>query len=81
HMERTGICVDPKAMGSLGEELRTRMKEIQGEITAIAGDEVNINSPKQLSEVLFTKLQLPVVKRTKSGPSTDQSVLEALAEQ
>ncbi|MCC6807812.1 MAG: DNA polymerase I [Deltaproteobacteria bacterium] len=81
HMEHAGIAVDPQAMSALGVELRTKMNEIHKEITAIAGDEVNINSPKQLATVLFDKLQLPVIKRTSSGPSTDMSVLEALAEQ
>jgi DNA polymerase-1 len=80
HMERAGISVDPARMSAIGADLRARMNEIQAEITAIAGDEVNINSPKQLAALLFDKLQLPVMKRTSSGPSTDMSVLEQLAE-
>ena len=58
-----------------------RLKDLEGEIHSLAGEAFNINSPKQLAVVLFEKLGLPVIKKTKTGPSTDASVLEELSEQ
>jgi DNA polymerase I (EC 2.7.7.7) len=62
-------------------ELSKRVNELIAEIYSLAGKEFNINSPKQLSEVLFVKLKLPVVKKTKTGFSTDEEVLSKLAKE
>jgi DNA polymerase-1 len=80
-MEHAGIMIDTSRMSVIGADLRASMNEIHKEISAVAGDDLNLNSPKQLAHVLFEKLQLPVVKRTSTGPSTDVTVLETLAEQ
>jgi DNA polymerase-1 len=63
----------------LSEELGGDLRRLEQEITRVAGMEVNLNSPRQLATVLFDKLQLPIVKKTKTGPSTDADVLEQLA--
>lgn len=80
-MEMNGVRVDVDYLRSLSAELDAEIQRLTEEIYALAGQPFNINSPKQLSTVLFDKLQLPVIKRTKTGPSTDQEVLEALAEE
>ncbi len=79
-MESTGITIAPERLSDLASELQKRIGEVEKEITDIAGMEVNLNSPKQLAQLLFEKLNLPVLKKMKSGPSTDQSVLEQLTE-
>lgn len=78
-MEYRGIRVDVARLNELGETYRQRMKRLEDEIYALAGEPFNIASPKQLAEVLFDRLKLPVVKRTKTGPSTDAEVLTTLA--
>jgi DNA polymerase-1 len=78
-MEWEGIAIDPTLFRRLGEELGSELRRLEGEIARAAGGELNINSPRQLATVLFEKHQLPVLKRTKSGPSTDADVLEQLA--
>ncbi|HUG18549.1 MAG TPA: DNA polymerase I, partial [Planctomycetaceae bacterium] len=78
-MEFAGIRVDPDELRKQSVELGYRLKTLIGEIHAIAGREFNIDSPKQLRTILFDELGLPVQKRTKTGPSTDQDVLEILA--
>ncbi|MGC9454102.1 MAG: DNA polymerase I [Phycisphaerae bacterium] len=78
-MEMTGILVDPSALKRMETELSGRTEQLRERIVSLAGREFNPDSPKQLAEVLFEHLQLPVVKRTKTGPSTDSSVLEQLA--
>ena len=80
-MEWKGIAIDEVVFSRLGAELGADMKRLEGEIAAVAGEELNLNSPKQLATVLFERLGLPVVKRTKTGPSTDADVLEQLADQ
>ena len=77
-METDGFLVDTEGLRAQGEELATRIAEIQNEIYTMAGMEFNINSPKQLGEVLFEKLGLPAKKKTKSGYSTNADVLESL---
>ncbi|ADL08390.1 DNA polymerase I [Thermosediminibacter oceani] len=77
-MEMTGIKVDPEKLESLSREFGEKLEELTGEIYRLAGVEFNINSPKQLGEVLFEKLNLPVIKKKKSGYSTDAEVLEKL---
>jgi len=78
-MERTGIRVDTDFLGELQTEFAGRIDTLVTEIHEAAGREFTVNSPKQLSEILFDELELPVQKKTKTGYSTDQSVLEALA--
>ena len=71
--------VDKGHLQKLSKLLQQKIEELQKEIYSLAGEEFNINSPKQLSVILFEKLELPVIKKTKSGYSTDVSVLEQLA--
>ncbi|HEY1628227.1 MAG TPA: DNA polymerase I [Tepidisphaeraceae bacterium] len=78
-METNGIAVDPKILKEQSDAMGLKIEELRGKIFEAAGVEFNPDSPKQLGEVLFNKLQLKVVKRTKTGPSTDIEVLEKLA--
>ncbi|MEB3198111.1 MAG: DNA polymerase I [Candidatus Sericytochromatia bacterium] len=79
-MERHGVKLDLAWLASLSETLGSRIAAAESEIHTLAGGGFNINSPKQLAVVLFEKLQLPVIKRTKTGPSTDAEVLEELSD-
>jgi DNA polymerase-1 len=79
HMEMSGISVDPDLLGAMSDELEVKLRDLEREIYFIAGEEFNINSTRQLSDVLFGKLKLPAPKKTKTGFSTDISVLEQLA--
>jgi DNA polymerase I len=79
-MEWTGIGIDRAVFERLSGELGTDLARLEREIAAVAGTELNLNSPKQLATVLFEKHQLPVLKKTKTGPSTDADVLEQLAD-
>lgn len=79
-MEWAGIQIDAAHFARLARELAHDLEVLDGDIKRVAGEPgLNINSPKQLAEVLFTKLALPVIKRTKTGPSTDAEVLDVLA--
>jgi DNA polymerase I len=78
-IESHGIRLDRDHLRRLGEELTVSIQTIEQDIYRLAGTTFNIGSPKQLGEVLFGKLALPVVRRTKTGPSTDADVLEELA--
>ncbi|MFH1654591.1 MAG: DNA polymerase I [Pseudomonadota bacterium] len=78
-MQLSGMKVDKSKLQSLGSEFERRLEVLSKSIFEIVGSEFNINSPAQLGEVLFSKLGLPGGKRTKTGYSTDQSVLEKLA--
>ena len=78
-MERNGIRLEKKPLEEYSVELKEKLAVLQSEIYAAAGHEFNIASPKQLGTVLFDELQLPHGKKTKSGYSTDTSVLEELA--
>jgi DNA polymerase-1 len=78
-MEQTGIRVNTSDLSQQGVDLTSRLHELISEIHDLAGHEFNIDSPKQLRIVLFDELRLPVKRKTKSGPSTDQDVLEELA--
>lgn len=80
-MELEGVKVDRQTLEQMGEELDKRLTELTSEIYELAGTEFNINSPKQLGEILFDKLQLPVIKKTKTGYSTNAEVLEKLEPQ
>ncbi len=77
-MEASGFYVDREALYEFGESLTDGIAQLQGNIWAHAGHEFNINSPKQLGEVLFDELMLPSGKKTKSGWSTNADVLEKL---
>ncbi len=80
-MEWSGIRIDAGFFQQLESRLRRELNDLERDIHAEAGLEFNIGSNPQLREVLFERLKLPVLKRTKTGPSTDASVLEALAAQ
>jgi len=77
-MQYQGIYVDKTELIEFGAELQKKIGELTLEIYSLAGEEFNINSPKQLGEILFEKLNLPVIKKTKNGYSTDVDVLEKL---
>ncbi len=77
-MEHSGVKVDVKKLEDMGVSLKERLKIIEKEIYELAGEEFNLNSPKQLGPVLFEKLELPVIKKTKTGYSTAADVLEQL---
>jgi DNA polymerase-1 len=77
-MEYNGVKVDKDWLNSLSEKLGKRLDIITNKAHQLAGEEFNLNSPKQLGEILFEKLGLPVIKRTKTGYSTNASVLEKL---
>lgn len=79
-MEKKGIMIDPEYFTKYGKELERAIDELQEKIYEEAGESFNINSPKQLAEILFFKLNLPPVKKTKTGLSTDEEVLEKLKE-
>ncbi|WP_028594257.1 DNA polymerase I [Paenibacillus assamensis] len=78
-MEKTGIRVDKESLEQLGKQFTEQIETTMVRIYELAGTEFNIGSPKQLGEILFDKLELPVVKKTKTGYSTDAEVLDKLA--
>lgn len=78
-METAGIIADAKALKEYGDQLTGRIMQLEQEIYAGAGEEFNINSPKQLGVILFEKLQMPYGKKTKTGYSTAADVLDKLA--
>ncbi|MCA1291666.1 DNA polymerase I [Paenibacillus sp. alder61] len=78
-MEKQGVAVNRDALIELGKEFEAQINKLVSQIYEIAGQEFNLNSPKQLGEILFDKLGLPVIKKTKTGYSTDAEVLEKLA--
>lgn len=78
-MEETGIKIDKKYFGEFQNELEEKIDMLQNEIYELAGEEFNIDSPQQLGEVLFEKLQIPSGKKTKTGYSTNVEVLEMIA--
>ncbi len=78
HMEYNGFKVDLQVLEELGEEFQKEIDDLTQDIYSLAGEEFNINSPKQLGEILFDKLNLPVIKKTKTGYSTDAEVLDKL---
>ncbi|MBU0502116.1 MAG: DNA polymerase I [bacterium] len=80
-MESNGVKVDEKLLTKMSKEIEASLKDLEEDIYAIAGEVFNINSPKQLSKILFDKLMLPVLKKTKTGASTNFEVLEELAAQ
>lgn len=77
-MEHTGVLVDKSRLEEMGADLRQRLSDLEEEIHELAGEMFNLNSPKQLGPILFEKLGLPVIKKTKTGYSTAADVLEQL---
>jgi DNA polymerase-1 len=78
-MESNGIRIDVPFFHAMNEKLEGDLASLRKEVVELAGEEFNLNSTQQLREILFEKLGLPVIKKTKTGPSTDASVLEELA--
>ena len=78
-MEKTGVKVDKNKILELNEEYSKLADEYEQRVYELAGEEFNLNSPKQLGVILFDKMKLPVVKKTKTGYSTDVEVLEKLS--
>ena len=78
-MEQRGIGVNKEALKIYGDSLVSRIEQLENEIYELSGEKFNINSPKQLGEVLFEHLKLPAAKKTKTGYSTSVEVLEGLA--
>ncbi|SDB94690.1 DNA polymerase I [Pelagirhabdus alkalitolerans] len=77
-MEATGVSVDQDQLEKMKKDLKVRLEEIEAKIYDLAGEEFNLNSPKQLGPILFEKLELPVIKKTKTGYSTSADILEKL---
>ena len=80
-MERAGVRIDLAKLAALDEQLTKRLGDMEVRIHSLAGEAFNIGSPRQLQQILFEKLKLPPSKKTKTGFSTDESVLEDLAAQ
>lgn len=80
-LEAHGVCVDRHALAELGREFTARLQELEREIHELAGGPFNINSTQQLREVLFDRLGLQPLRKTKTGFSTDADTLEALGDQ
>ncbi len=80
-MERKGVKVDPKALSTIGEKVDAEAQIHLERIYKLAGHEFNVGSNTQLADVLYTELKLPILKKGKTGPSTDQEVLDKLAQQ
>jgi DNA polymerase I len=80
-MERHGVMIDSALLNKQSQEIGIRLMELERQAYELAGQPFNLNSPKQIGEIFFDRLKLPVVKKTPSGtPSTDEEVLEKLAE-
>ncbi|MDB5850715.1 MAG: polymerase, partial [Rhodoferax sp.] len=80
-IERNGVLIDAPMLARQSGELGARILQLEGEAHELAGQPFNLGSPKQIGEIFFTKLGLPIVKKTATGaPSTDEEVLEKLAE-
>lgn len=77
-MEKEGISLNVNFLREFEVELSTEIKKVENEIFKVAGEEINLNSPKQVGTLLFEKLNLPPIKKTKTGYSTDAEVLEEL---
>lgn len=77
-MEYCGMAVDKNQLNELGNKFKEIISNLEEEIFSLAGEKFNINSPKQLGVILFEKLELPVIKKTKTGYSTSADVLEKL---
>ncbi len=78
-MEKNGVVIDTPFLQQMSRELAKELQKLEAEIYELAGESFNINSPKQLGAILFEKLRLPSMRKTKTGYSTDVTVLEKLA--
>lgn len=78
-MELAGILLDPQVLGEQAKEIEGLLENLREEIFRLAGEEFNPNSPKQVACILYERLKLPVIKKTKTGPSTDSLTLKELA--
>ncbi len=78
-MSKTGVLIDLKFLDRLGKDLKSRLVDIEKQIYSKVGHEFNLNSPKQLQVVLFDELKLPVIRKTKTGRSTDEATLNELS--
>lgn len=78
-MEMNGVCLDTKFLKQLSDQTGKTLEKLTQKIYKEAGEEFNVNSPKQLADILFVKMKIPAVKKTKTGFSTDVSVLEKLS--
>jgi DNA polymerase-1 len=79
-IERNGVCIDGSLLAAQSHELGQRLLDFEAQAYALAGQPFNLNSPKQLGEILFQRMGLPVIRKTSSGaPSTDEDVLSKLA--
>ncbi len=79
HMEMQGVKIDEPLLKKLSKECQEKMSDLENQLYVLAKERFNLNSPKQLSQVLFEKLKLPVIKKIKTGFSTDEEVLNKLA--
>lgn len=80
-VERNGVLIDPKRLATQSLEIEQRLTQLENEVHSLAGENFNLSSTKQLQEILFTKLGLPILKKTPKGaPSTNEEVLEELAQ-
>jgi len=79
-MEQDGIKLDLALLKNLSQDIQQRLIKLISDIYEVSGTQFNINSPKQLGQVLFVKLGLSVIKKTKTGPSTDEEVLKSLSD-
>jgi len=80
-MELWGVKIDPELLQEVSKELEARLWDLQKQVFDFVGEEFNINSTQQLGKILFEKLRLPVIKKTKTGYSTDVGVLQELAKE
>lgn len=80
-MENNGIMINPAFFAALDKEFSDILREIERKVEEVSGATINLKSPKQVGELLFEKLNLPVIKKTKTGYSTDSEVLEELDSQ
>ena len=80
-MERHGVALDRPYLDEMSRRMNEQLSALEEEIFSMAGERFNINSTQQLAKILFEKLQLPVIRRTKTGYSTDAAVLEKLAKE
>ncbi len=78
-MEEAGISLNKEYLQELENKLDLEILKIEDEVYSLIGEKINLNSPKQVAELLFNKLQYPIIKKNKTGPSTDSEVLEELA--
>ncbi len=79
-MSASGVLVDCDFLERLGVDLKARLKDLEEKIYSFVGHQFNLNSPKQLGDVLFDELQLPVIRKTKTGRSTDEETLRELSD-